>query len=104
MALAYVNEWTSISGINKKTLFRVFLLFGLNSAKLSFFGKTPKEREERKLWNSIALREAEIKAFDEEVGWVRKLLGDNYLEKLLERVGDAENEIIIAIENQNYDS
>ena len=70
-------------------------MFGLNSAKLSFFGKTPKEREERKLWNSIALREAEIKAFDEEIGWVRKLL---------ERVGDAENEIIIAIENQNYDS
>ena len=70
-------------------------MFGLNSAKLSFFGKTPKEREERKLWNSIALREAEIKAFDEEIGWVRKLL---------ERVGDAENEIIIAIESQNYDS
>ena len=103
MAFTYANEWTDISGINKKTLFRVFL-FEINSAKLSFFGKTPKEREERKLWNSIALREAEIKAFDEEIGWVRKLLGDNYLEKLLEKVGDAENEIIIAIENQNYDS
>ena len=89
MVITYVNEWTDISKINKKTLFRVFL-FGINSAKLSFFGKTPKEREERKLWNSIALREAEIKAFDEEVGWVRKLLGDNYLEKLLERVDDAE--------------
>ena len=57
------------------------MLFGLNSAKLSFFGKTHKEREERKLWNSIALREAEIKAFDEGIGWVRKLL---------ERVDDAE--------------
>ena len=56
-------------------------MFRLNSAKLSFFGKTPKEREERKLWNSIALREAEIKAFDEGIGWVRKLL---------ERVDDAE--------------
>ena len=81
MAFTYVNEWTDISRISKKTLFRVFLLFGLNSAKLSFFGKTPKEREERKLWNSIALREAEIKAFDEGIGWVRKLL---------ERVDDAE--------------
>ena len=103
MALTYANEWTDISRISKKTLKRVFL-FRIDSAKLSFFGKTPKEREERKLWNSIALREAEIKAFDEEIGWVRKLLGDNYLEKLLEKVGDAENEIIIAIENQNYDS
>ena len=103
MAFTYANEWTDISRINKKTLFRVFL-FEINSAKLSFFGKTPKAREERKLWNSIALREAEIKAFDEEIDWVRKLLGDNYLEKLLEKVGDAENEIIIAIENQNYDS
>jgi len=65
-------------------------LFEINSAKLSFLGKTSKEREERKLWNSIALREAKIKAFDEEIGWVRKLLGDNYLEKLLERVDDAE--------------
>ena len=81
MALAYANEWTDISRINKKALKRVFLLFGINSAKLSFFGKTPKEREERKLWNSIALREAEIKAFDEGIGWVRKLL---------ERVDDAE--------------
>ena len=81
MAFTYANEWTDISRINKETLKRVFLLFGLNSAKLSFFGKTPKEREERKLWNSIALREAEIKAFDEEIGWVRKLL---------ERVDDAE--------------
>ena len=80
MALTYANEWTDISRINKKTLFRVFL-FGINSAKLSFFGKTHKEREERKLWNSIALREAEIKAFDEGIGWVRKLL---------ERVDDAE--------------
>ena len=79
-------------------------MFGLNSAKLSFFGKTSKEREEWKLWNSIALREEEIKAFDEEIDWVRKLLGNNYLEKLLEKVGDVENEIIIAIENQNYDS
>jgi len=103
LAFTYANEWTDISRINKKPLKRVFL-FEINSAKLSFFGKTPKEREERKLWNSIALREAEIKAFDEEIGWVRKLLGDNYLEKLLEKVGDAENEIIIAIENQNYDS
>ena len=65
-------------------------MFRIDCAKLSFFGKTPQERDERKLWNSIALREAEIKAFDEEVGWVRKLLGDNYLEKLLERVDDAE--------------
>ena len=81
MAFTYVNEWTDISRINEKTLKRVFLLFGINSAKLSFFGKTPKEREERKLWNSIALREAEIKAFDEGIGWVRKLL---------ERVDDAE--------------
>ena len=89
MALAYANEWTDISRINKKTLKRVFL-FRIDCAKLSFLGKIPKEREERKLWNSIALREAEIKAFDEEVGWVRKLLGDNYLEKLLERVDDAE--------------
>ena len=54
--------------------------------------------------DSIALREAKIKAFDEEIDRVRKLLGDTYLEKLLEKVGDAENEIIIAIENQNYDS
>jgi len=53
---------------------------------------------------SAKSKEAEIKAFDEEIDWVRKLLGDNYLEKLLEKVGDAENEIIIAIENQNYDS
>ena len=52
---------------------------------------------------SAKSKEAEIKAFDEEIDWVRKLLGDNYLEKLLEKVGDAENEIIIAIENQNYD-
>ena len=89
MVITYVNEWTDISKINKKTLKRVFL-FGINSAKLSFLGKTSKEREERKLWNSIALREAKIKAFDEEIGWVRKLLGDNYLEKLLERVDDAE--------------
>jgi len=89
LVITYVNEWTDISKINKKTLKRVFL-FGINSAKLSFLGKTSKEREERKLWNSIALREAKIKAFDEEIGWVRKLLGDNYLEKLLERVDDAE--------------
>ena len=80
MVFTYANEWTDFGRINKKTLFRVFL-FGFNSAKLSFFGKTPKEREERKLWNSIALREAEIKAFDEGIGWVRKLL---------ERVDDAE--------------
>lgn len=49
---------------------------------------------------SVKSKEAEIKAFDEEVDWVRKLLGDNYLEKLLEKVGENENEIIIAIENQ----
>ena len=80
MAFTYANEWTDIGRINKKTLFRVFL-FRIDCAKLSFFGKTHKEREERKLWNSIALREAEIKAFDEGIGWVRKLL---------ERVDDAE--------------
>lgn len=49
---------------------------------------------------SAKSKEAEIKAFDEEIEWVRKLLGDNYLEKLLEKVGENENEIIIAIENQ----
>ena len=37
-------------------------MFGLNSAKLSFLGKIPKERKETKLWNPVALREAVINA------------------------------------------
>ncbi|MDO4782651.1 MAG: helicase-related protein [Capnocytophaga felis] len=49
---------------------------------------------------SAKSKEEEIKAFDDEITSVRRLLGDNYLEKLLERVGNNENEVIIAIENQ----
>lgn len=50
---------------------------------------------------SLASKEAEVKAFDDEITWVKRLLGENYLEKLLQRLGEDNNEIIIAIENQN---
>ncbi len=49
-------------------------------------------------------KESEIKAFDEEIDWIRKLLGDNYLEKLLEKVGDNEKDVIIAVENKSIDN
>lgn len=52
---------------------------------------------------SAKSKETEIKAFNEEVESVRRLLGENYLEKLLEKVGNNENEVIISVENRNVD-
>lgn len=43
--------------------------------------------------------EKEKKAFLDELFWLRNHLGDNYLDKILERVDKYKNEVIIAIEN-----
>ncbi len=45
--------------------------------------------------------EKELRAFEEEIIWIRSVFKDDYLDILLERVEGQNNEVIIAIENQN---
>ena len=43
--------------------------------------------------------EKEIKALTNEINWVRSHFGDDYLDKILKRVDNQKNEVIIAVEN-----
>ena len=43
--------------------------------------------------------EKEIKALTNEINWVRNHFGDDYLDKILKRVDNQKNEVIIAVEN-----
>jgi ribosomal protein S15P/S13E len=47
----------------------------------------------------IKSSEKQIKAFTNEINWVRKHFGDDYLDKILKRVDNQKNEVIIAVEN-----
>lgn len=53
---------------------------------------------------SVKSKESEIKAFDDEITLVKRLLGEDYLEKLLEKNGNNENEVIISVENKNIEN
>ena len=44
--------------------------------------------------------EKELRAFEEEIIWIRSVFKDDYLDILLKRVEGQKNEVIIAIENQ----
>ena len=46
--------------------------------------------------------EKEIKALTNEINWVRNHFGDDYLDRILKRVDNQKNEVIIAVENQIY--
>lgn len=50
---------------------------------------------------NLTSTDKEIKAFFEEIRWIRSHLGADYLEKILERVKDLRDEVIIAVEDQN---
>jgi superfamily II DNA/RNA helicase len=45
--------------------------------------------------------EKDLKAFTDDVIWLRNHLGENYLDNILERVDKYQNEVIIAVENIN---
>jgi superfamily II DNA or RNA helicase len=47
----------------------------------------------------IKSSEKEIKALTNEVNWVRNHFGDDYLDRILKRVDNQKNEVIIAVEN-----
>lgn len=53
---------------------------------------------------SVKSKESEIKSFDDEITLVKRLLGEDYLEKLLEKNGNNENEVIISVENKNIEN
>lgn len=42
----------------------------------------------------------EIKALTNEINWIRNQFGDDYLDRILKRVDNQKNEVIIAVENQ----
>lgn len=44
--------------------------------------------------------EKEIKALTNEINWIRNQFGDDYLDRILKRVDNQKNEVIIAVENQ----
>lgn len=48
--------------------------------------------------------EKELKAFEDEVIWIRNIFKDDYLDILLKRAEGQNNEVIIAIENQLYNN
>ncbi len=51
--------------------------------------------------NEVAKKDLQsIRAFKDELRYVKSFLGENYLDELKERLGAVESEIIIAIENQ----
>ena len=43
--------------------------------------------------------EKEIKALTNEINWIRNQFGDDYLDRILKRVDNQKNEVIIAVEN-----
>ncbi len=45
--------------------------------------------------------EKQKKAFFDEVRWIRKQLGDDYLNRILKQAANQKNEVIIAVENQS---
>ncbi len=45
--------------------------------------------------------EKEIKALTNEINWIRNQFGDDYLDRILKRVDNQKNEVIIAVENKN---
>ncbi len=45
--------------------------------------------------------EKEIKALTNEINWIRNQFGDDYLDRILKRVNNQKNEVIIAVENKN---
>jgi hypothetical protein len=47
----------------------------------------------------IKSSEKEIKALTNEINWVRNHFGDDYLDRILKRVDNQKNEVIIAVEN-----
>ena len=49
----------------------------------------------------IDVPEKEIKALTNEINWVRNQFGDDYLDRILKRVDNQKNEVIIAVENNN---
>jgi hypothetical protein len=48
---------------------------------------------------NIKSSEKEIKALTNEIDWVRNQFGDDYLDRILKRVDNQKNEVIIAVEN-----
>jgi superfamily II DNA or RNA helicase len=48
--------------------------------------------------------EKEIKALTNEINWVRNQFGDDYLDRVLKRVDNQKNEVIIAVENDKKDN
>jgi len=49
----------------------------------------------------IKSSEKEIKALTNEINWIRNQFGDDYLDRILKRVDNQKNEVIIAVENNN---
>ena len=49
----------------------------------------------------IKSSEKEIKALTNEINWVRNHFGVDYLDRILKRVDNQKNEVIIAVENNN---
>jgi DNA-binding TFAR19-related protein (PDSD5 family) len=43
-----------------------------------------------------------FKALTNEINWIRNHFGDDYLDKILKRVDNQKNEVIIAVENKHY--
>jgi superfamily II DNA or RNA helicase/HKD family nuclease len=49
----------------------------------------------------IKSSDKEIKALTNEINWVRNQFGDDYLDRILKRVDNQKNEVIIAVENNS---
>lgn len=47
----------------------------------------------------IKSSEKEIKALTNEINWVRNQFGNDYLDRILKRIDNQKNEVIIAVEN-----